>query len=343
MTSTANDHQVGGDHYQTGGLQHWDLFGAEYLMAAATKYMRWRKKGGVEDLEKALHYAEKLREGVSGGLWRECPVLNVERDTVNAWMRNYGLDWVEQTICINLLYWKQSADIDEAIAGIQYLIETERGKPAKDKPYNEMTDTELSDELARLNEEQGKAKSWGAAVGVRAEYIKEVITIQSRRERRVPRYDGPTLKGPMQEAMRAHASMMPGQRTPEDGAQHAGVAPWVVTDDWLGASEIGTDLISAFWKRRAPGVYVLEPNVDTANIPRVLRSCYNLKVGVGWVIDIRKCPPDVRDRFPNLIREQNMKEWEDLPEWERGLYEWNEQGNKYTLGQFTEAWHVEAD
>lgn len=62
----ANDHQVGGSHYKTEGLQHWDLvdlFKWDYFQGQITKYlMRWRKKNGIEDLEKARHYLEKYIE-----------------------------------------------------------------------------------------------------------------------------------------------------------------------------------------------------------------------------------------------------------------------------------------
>lgn len=63
----ANTRQVGGDHYkQEGALQHWDIIARNnigYLEGNATKYIsRWRKKGGVQDLEKALHYVEKIIE-----------------------------------------------------------------------------------------------------------------------------------------------------------------------------------------------------------------------------------------------------------------------------------------
>lgn len=62
----ANDRQVGGNHYKTKGLQHWDLveiFGWDYFQGQITKYlMRWRKKNGIEDLEKARHYLDKYIE-----------------------------------------------------------------------------------------------------------------------------------------------------------------------------------------------------------------------------------------------------------------------------------------
>jgi hypothetical protein len=64
---SANDRQVGGDHYRRlGGLQPWDVWfawGLNPFQAAILKYVvRYQKKGGVEDLEKAKHYLEKLIE-----------------------------------------------------------------------------------------------------------------------------------------------------------------------------------------------------------------------------------------------------------------------------------------
>ena len=69
---SANEYQVGGDHYQTEcGVQHWDvvylIFNGDYLLGAASKYMaRVGKKGNVakavEDIAKAIHYLEKKRE-----------------------------------------------------------------------------------------------------------------------------------------------------------------------------------------------------------------------------------------------------------------------------------------
>jgi hypothetical protein len=46
--------------------QHWDLAVAipmSYLAGCSTKYVaRWSKKGGLDDLHKALHYLDKLIE-----------------------------------------------------------------------------------------------------------------------------------------------------------------------------------------------------------------------------------------------------------------------------------------
>lgn len=54
--------QVGGTHYSA-AFQHWDWAaetGLGYLEGNASKYLaRHRKKGGRQDLEKALSYVEK--------------------------------------------------------------------------------------------------------------------------------------------------------------------------------------------------------------------------------------------------------------------------------------------
>ena len=63
---SANQTQVGGDHY-AGTYQHWDfvadvLCGA-YFEGQITKYLcRWRKKNGVQDLQKVAHFLDKLIE-----------------------------------------------------------------------------------------------------------------------------------------------------------------------------------------------------------------------------------------------------------------------------------------
>jgi hypothetical protein len=67
---SANNSQVGGDHYRS-GVQHWDYVvanGLDYFQAQIIKYVtRWRKKGGVEDLDKARHFLEKYRELIGAG------------------------------------------------------------------------------------------------------------------------------------------------------------------------------------------------------------------------------------------------------------------------------------
>ena len=67
--SSPNTKQVGGDHYAKHQIQPWDVM-QEYLSPEAfqgylqgnvIKYvLRYKDKGGVQDLEKAQHYLEML-------------------------------------------------------------------------------------------------------------------------------------------------------------------------------------------------------------------------------------------------------------------------------------------
>lgn len=68
----ANDYQVGGSHYRDlaagdKGEQHWDmmwrLYREAWFIGCITKYvLRYRRKHGIQDLEKAMHYLMKLLE-----------------------------------------------------------------------------------------------------------------------------------------------------------------------------------------------------------------------------------------------------------------------------------------
>ena len=64
---SANDYQVSGSHYkQFKEFEPWDVITAwnlGYLDGTAVKYIaRWRHKGGVEDLKKAIHFLQKTIE-----------------------------------------------------------------------------------------------------------------------------------------------------------------------------------------------------------------------------------------------------------------------------------------
>ena len=69
---SANDEQVGGDHYRNRAIQPWDFIVANdlgFLEGNIVKYVtRWQAKVGVADLEKAQHYLSKLIEVAKMGL-----------------------------------------------------------------------------------------------------------------------------------------------------------------------------------------------------------------------------------------------------------------------------------
>jgi len=63
---SANERQVGGGHYRTGPVQHWDfvhMHNLDYFQAQIIKYaMRHKLKNGLQDLQKAQHFLEKYIE-----------------------------------------------------------------------------------------------------------------------------------------------------------------------------------------------------------------------------------------------------------------------------------------
>ncbi len=124
---SANDKQVGGTHYQTGGMQHWDLmarlYGDAHFKCAATKYIcRWTKKGGVQDLEKALHYLEKLKE-----LYRNDKIRLIGRHvTAEVWLEMCGGDPINTKLCKRVAEIGTYATLDEAVRELNSLISTAR-------------------------------------------------------------------------------------------------------------------------------------------------------------------------------------------------------------------------
>lgn len=107
--ATANDRQVGGAHYRKGKLQHWDVvekYGVPYLEGVGSKYpLRWREKGGLEDLEKTLHYIDKILERPSDHpLWQRRFQLHTDliRDS-NELCEAHGVGPVERRVALSLL------------------------------------------------------------------------------------------------------------------------------------------------------------------------------------------------------------------------------------------------
>lgn len=93
MSSTA---QVGGDHYKA-AVQHWDLmvkYDIEYLLGNASKYLvRWKKKGGIEDLKKALSYLDRWLEEKGRRVVCFVPLPELEE-----WMNSIDLGPTEQDV-----------------------------------------------------------------------------------------------------------------------------------------------------------------------------------------------------------------------------------------------------
>lgn len=127
---SANARQVGGAHYQTGATQHWDLLHPEYHIGNATKYLsRWRKKNGLQDLEKASHYIEKLLEG-AGLDWSFGDLQNRDLVRFVRWVAEAQLTGWEAEACFRLMFATDIAHLVRARDLVHALMLEARTAPA---------------------------------------------------------------------------------------------------------------------------------------------------------------------------------------------------------------------
>lgn len=127
--ATANDTQIGGNHYAKGGeLQHWDLMDDHrvgYLEAAVTKYLtRWQDKDGVKDLRKADHFLAKLYEKRSALSFQELVerMPKVPRAEINRFLSANKVTGDEADIIALVLTWESTATITLCRGRLSQLI-----------------------------------------------------------------------------------------------------------------------------------------------------------------------------------------------------------------------------
>lgn len=120
----ANDYQVGGDHYLA-KFQHWDLAAENrlgYFEGQVTKYLtRWRRKNGTQDLDKAMHYLQKLIEAIQDGTL-SLPLSRTPLMLETFSVQN-GLTLEEKGIFRIMLTYDRLAELDIAMEWIKGLKE----------------------------------------------------------------------------------------------------------------------------------------------------------------------------------------------------------------------------
>ena len=121
-----NAMQVGGDHYVQTEYQVWDFtekHGLGGLEMCVVKYLcRWREKGnGVMDLEKAIHFVDKLIDlhNHKGRVPKGCASVGDLRYFSNM----QELDQTEEFAVTMISRWSCSADLYSCRGSIQRLIE----------------------------------------------------------------------------------------------------------------------------------------------------------------------------------------------------------------------------
>jgi hypothetical protein len=119
-----NEKQIGGDHYQA-EYQHWDFVadnGLGYLEGCATKYLaRWPKKNGLQDLQKALHYCEKMRS--LAAVHRYVARQNVELQVTRRFCAVNDVDYPSSAFIDALCTWSSWKDLDLLCQDLQAFIE----------------------------------------------------------------------------------------------------------------------------------------------------------------------------------------------------------------------------
>ena len=130
MPSDVNDGQIGGDHYKT-DYHHWDIVARNrigYVEAVAAKYVtRWRKKDGIRDLEKALHYIDKVLDLVKTIGYRPSGV--VEIIDFQIYVTANKLTPNEELACNRLFMWRSASDLEYAASCVRELIEQYKDNP----------------------------------------------------------------------------------------------------------------------------------------------------------------------------------------------------------------------
>lgn len=122
--------QVGGDWYNArpGVTQHKDYCAAvraPYFEGSSSKYvMRWQRKGGVQDLEKAIHFIEFRMAAYSQGFypWNGC---SKQSKLFDKFLKDNNVPDDEASIIDLILHWQDMKDLEKAIKWIHDLMTSE--------------------------------------------------------------------------------------------------------------------------------------------------------------------------------------------------------------------------
>jgi len=123
--SNANTRQVGGEHYKS-EYQHWDFvhdMALGYFEGQITKYIsRHRRKNGAQDVQKAIHFATKLRELAERN--RRSPVRsNPNVPLIEAYIRGNQLTPPEGVVIRSVCNWSTALDLAELTARLYDILE----------------------------------------------------------------------------------------------------------------------------------------------------------------------------------------------------------------------------
>jgi hypothetical protein len=122
---SANDKKI--KHYAS-KYQHWDLVAIiplGYFEGCSTKYVtRWRKKDGLKDLDKAMHFLDKLLEFYPH---RTAPPRNIPRSQIQYEVSQFAaansLSIIEEEFILLLCNYRTDDDLRTARLILEDIIE----------------------------------------------------------------------------------------------------------------------------------------------------------------------------------------------------------------------------
>lgn len=145
MNSKADSVQIGGDHYKNTPSQHWNLVITTrmgYFEGQITRYIsRWRKKDGIQDLQKALHYIYKLIEVNNGGMRMGGGIGSLSmRTEVTKFIAANSLSNIEGQAIMEVVCWRDEGHLMLARDLVIQLSEEAEPKPVPVEDSNKHAD-----------------------------------------------------------------------------------------------------------------------------------------------------------------------------------------------------------
>lgn len=120
MTDKATDKQVGGNHYKDFAIQPIEFIHANkipFIEGAVIKYVcRHRGKNGVQDIDKAIHFLEMLKQFEYGEQEQDGKMLEYKHDE-DGWVTKVSLKKLNE-------WWRKihSYDLNGTEKDIQFLM-----------------------------------------------------------------------------------------------------------------------------------------------------------------------------------------------------------------------------
>lgn len=125
--SEVNDKQVGGRHYKS-KYQHWDFVithELHYLLGCATKYVTRRKVDRRQDLDKGIHYIEKMIDAANlKQVDIGCRFFAERQEDIERFARENQLSFLEYEIIREIIVATDVEGLQTAIEMIRELMKT---------------------------------------------------------------------------------------------------------------------------------------------------------------------------------------------------------------------------